>query len=74
VSGQEWKIRRYEPGDADVVWEWHVLGLKDVGAYTEADPWDDDLRDIAGAYINGRGEFLVAVIDGDVVGMGRRSF
>lgn len=47
-----------------------MIGLKDAGAYTPTGAQDDDLRDIAGAYLQNRGEFLVAVARDAVIGMG----
>jgi ribosomal protein S18 acetylase RimI-like enzyme len=41
-----------------------------AGAHGGNGPWEDDLRDIDGAYLNNRGEFVVAVDGERIVGMG----
>ena len=70
MNEQAWHIRRYENGDAAAVWDLHVTGLKDAGAYTPAGTQDEDLRDVAGTYLRNRGEFLVAVARDVLIGMG----
>ncbi len=37
------EIRRYESSDYDEVWNLHVSGLQNVGAYLGNGPWDNDL-------------------------------
>ena len=63
-------IRRYEPPDAEAVWNLHILALQQVGAYLGSGAWDDDLRDIEQAYLRNRGEFLVGLDDGRLIAMG----
>jgi len=65
------KIRQYESSDVDVVWQLHHLALDQVGTNLGPGPWDDDLHDISGAYLNAGGEFLVGIIGGaGIVAMG----
>jgi len=63
-------IRSYQPSDYDAVWDLHVLPMIQVGAYLGDGPWDDDLRDIPGAYLNSGGVFLIGEYEGRVVTMG----
>ena len=63
-------IRPYRPEDNAVIWELHVQPMIKVGAYLGDGPWDDDLRDIQGAYFDRNGCFLVGECDGRVVAMG----
>ncbi|MFB6219538.1 MAG: GNAT family N-acetyltransferase [Halobacteriaceae archaeon] len=65
----ELTVRRYEPGDAERVWELHVAAMRDAGTDPAAMPPQDDLRDVEGAYFPG-GEFLVGERDGHIVAMG----
>jgi len=37
------EIRRYESSDYDEVWNLHVSGLQNGGAYLGNGPWDNDL-------------------------------
>ena len=41
-----------------------------MNADAGAGPWDDDLRSVPASYFEQGGEFLVGVIDGEVVAMG----
>ncbi|MBN2304352.1 MAG: GNAT family N-acetyltransferase [Anaerolineae bacterium] len=63
-------IRPYQPADEATVWELHVLPMQQVGAYLGDGPWDDDLRDIQGAYFDNGGVFLVGDLEGRTVAMG----
>ena len=63
-------IRRYEPGDKRAVRRLHDEALNEVGAHLGAGPWDDDLDDIEGVYLESGGEFLVGDLEGEVVAMG----
>jgi GNAT superfamily N-acetyltransferase len=64
------EIRCYQPDDYEVVWDLHVLGLQQVGAYTGDGPWDDDMRNIERFYLRNHGAFLVGVYEGRIVAMG----
>jgi GNAT superfamily N-acetyltransferase len=63
-------IRRYEPGDKHAIRRLHDDALNEVGAHLGTGPWDDDLDDIEGVYLESGGEFLVGILEGEVVAMG----
>ena len=63
-------IRRYRPSDKRAVRRLHDDALNEVGAHVGAGPWDDDLDDIEGVYLDSGGEFLVGILEGEVVAMG----
>ena len=63
-------IRRYRPSDKRAVRRLHDDALNEVGAHPGAGPWDDDLDDIEGVYLDLGGEFLVGILEGEVVAMG----
>jgi GNAT superfamily N-acetyltransferase len=63
-------IRRYEPGDKRAVRRLHDDALNEVGAHLGSGPWDDDLEEIEGVYLESGGEFLVGILEGEVVAMG----
>ena len=63
-------IRRYEPGDTRAVRSLHDDALNEVGAHLGSGPWDEDLDEIEGVYLRSGGEFLVGIVDGEVVAMG----
>ncbi|HEX6710666.1 MAG TPA: GNAT family N-acetyltransferase [Rubrobacter sp.] len=64
------QVRRYEAGDKDVVRRLHDDALNEVGAHLGSGPWDEDLNDIESVYLDSGGEFLVGILDGEVVAMG----
>ena len=63
-------IRRYGPADREAVRKLHDEALHDVGAHLGGGPWDADLDDIESVYLRAGGEFLVGVLEGEVVAMG----
>jgi hypothetical protein len=63
------ELRRYEDSDAATVWR-HEEGMRQADAHAGDGSWDDDLRSIRATYLDAGGEFLVGVLDGDVVAMG----
>jgi ribosomal protein S18 acetylase RimI-like enzyme len=63
-------IRRYEPGDKRPVRRLHDDALNEVGAHLGSGPWDEDLDEIEGTYLESGGEFLVGTLGGEVVAMG----
>ena len=63
------QIRRYQHADREQVLRLHKVALQAVDAYSPG-PWDDDLDDIDRNYLGTGGEFLVGVLDADVVAMG----
>ena len=63
-------VRRYQAADHDAAFALHNLALRQVGAHVGNGPWDDDLHHVEELYLNAGGEFLVAELDGRIVGMG----
>ena len=63
-------IRRYGTADRGAVRKLHDEALHDVGAHLGDGPWDADLDDIESVYLRAGGEFLVGVLEGEVVAMG----
>jgi GNAT superfamily N-acetyltransferase len=63
-------IRRYEPADREAVRKLHDEALNDVGAHLGRGSWDSDLDAIESVYLRAGGEFLVGVLEGEVVAMG----
>ncbi len=64
------RIRRYRESDHDDVWALHNLALEGTGAHLGNGPWDEDLHDITGVYLEKGGEFLVGVEQDKIVAMG----
>jgi len=64
------ELRSFRSGDEEAVWRLHDEALVDAGVHGGHGPWEDDLRDIAGAYLDPGGDFVVALADGELVGMG----
>lgn len=64
------ELRSFRVGDEEAVWRLHDLALGDAGVHGGRGPWEDDLRDIPGAYLDSGGDFVVAFADGELVGMG----
>lgn len=67
---EELTVRRYRSADHDEVWQLHNLALRQVEAHAGNGPWDEDLHKIEEVYLENKGEFLVAELDGEIVGMG----
>lgn len=70
LTAEPLHIRRYEPGDGRAVRRLHDDALNEVGAHLGTGPWDRDLDEIESAYLDSGGEFLVGVLDGEMVAMG----
>jgi ribosomal protein S18 acetylase RimI-like enzyme len=64
------RIRRYEDRDHDAVWDLHNLALSEAGAHAGNGPWDEDLHEVERVYLDDRGEFLIGLVDGEIVAMG----
>jgi GNAT superfamily N-acetyltransferase len=64
------QVRRYQEVDKEAVWELHNLALAPTGAHFGNGPWDEDLRDIQSHYLDNLGEFLVGVLENQIVCMG----
>jgi GNAT superfamily N-acetyltransferase len=69
------RIRRYQEADHDAVWALHNIAIEEVGAHAGNGPWDDDMHSITRVYLDDRGEFLVGLVDDEIVAVGglRRS-
>lgn len=63
-------IRRYGPADRSAVRRLHDDALNEIGAHLGRGHWDEDLDEIEGVYLECGGEFLVGVLDGEIVAMG----
>ncbi len=64
-------IRRYRDSDKEAVRQLHQLALEPTGAMLPGGPWnDDDLNNIEKEYINNAGDFLVGVVNNQIVCMG----
>jgi GNAT superfamily N-acetyltransferase len=59
------RFRRYDPGDADAVWELHEWAMAGTATDPADIPGTDDLRAVERVYLDAGGEFLVGVLDGD---------
>ncbi len=64
------ELRSFRAGDGEAVWRLHDLALQDAGVHGGRGPWEDDLRDISGMYIDPGGAFVLAFAAGELVGMG----
>jgi ribosomal protein S18 acetylase RimI-like enzyme len=64
------ELRTFEEPDFDAVWALHDEALEVAGVHGGHGPWEGDLRDIRGTYIETGGDFLVARLDGAAVAMG----
>jgi ribosomal protein S18 acetylase RimI-like enzyme len=64
------QLRRYEWQDGDAVRDLHRRALATSDADLGPGPWDDDLADVQRVYLDSGGDFVVAVDDGRVLGMG----
>ncbi|WP_233739840.1 GNAT family N-acetyltransferase [Halovenus carboxidivorans] len=64
-------IRRYEPADAEAVWELHERALRNSPlTFVENAPADEDLTAISERYLDAGGEFLVGLVDSSIVASG----
>ncbi|MBX0322013.1 GNAT family N-acetyltransferase [Halomicroarcula sp. F13] len=59
------RIRRYDPRDADAVWDLHEWAMGETGTDPDDVPGTEDLRDVEASYLDTGGTFLVGVLDGD---------
>jgi len=62
-------LKRYQSSDQEKVLQLHELALSQVGAYAGDGPWNDDLHHIEDVYLQD-GEFIVGLVEGELVGMG----
>jgi GNAT superfamily N-acetyltransferase len=69
--GRELAIRRYEPADADRVWTVHERALRASPlTFVEDAAADEDIAAISERYLDAGGEFLVRLVDGEIVATG----
>jgi ribosomal protein S18 acetylase RimI-like enzyme len=64
------RIRRFQESDHDAVWALHNDALHDAGAHAGSGPWDEDLHAIPRVYLERGGEFIVGLLDGELVAIG----
>lgn len=64
------RLRRFQDTDHDAVWTLHNHALHHVGVHGGSGPWEDDLRAIRRVYLEQRGEFIVGLLDDELVAMG----
>jgi GNAT superfamily N-acetyltransferase len=62
-------LKRYEASDLQAVWALHQHASQVAGVPTP-EPYFSDLNDIAAAFLNNGGEFVVGEYDGHIVAMG----
>lgn len=68
---QDLTIRQYKPSDAERVWAIHELALRASPLeFVEDAPADEDLTKISEQYLSEGGEFLVGLVDGEIVAIG----
>ena len=63
------KVRRFQASDLETVLKLHREGLQQTSSYAQDRQFDADLSDIPTNYFHG-GEFLIALKDDSIVGMG----
>jgi len=67
----ELAVGRYEPGDADRVWTVHERALRASSlTFVEDAAADEDIAAISERYLDAGGEFLVGLVDGEIVATG----
>jgi ribosomal protein S18 acetylase RimI-like enzyme len=64
------EFRQFQLPDGEQVRALHQLALRATNAFADSGHWDSDLDDIHGSYISKKGNFVVGVLDGEVVAMG----
>ncbi|AJF28025.1 hypothetical protein SG26_19950 (plasmid) [Haloarcula sp. CBA1115] len=63
------EIRRFQSEDGERIRELNEIAMATTPEY-EPDIPDKDLQDVQNNYLDSGGEFLVAIVDGTIVGMG----
>ena len=63
-------LRRFEPDDLPAVIRVHRLAMIHANAYRGPGPWEEDLERIDEVYLQPGGEFLVGLVDGQIVALG----
>ena len=67
-------LRRFQNKDTEAIFQLHIAGLKQTDSYI-TDPklrekFDKDLHNIEEVYLQNSGEFLVATLGDEIVGIG----
>jgi ribosomal protein S18 acetylase RimI-like enzyme len=63
-------FRQYRAIDNEQVKSLHREALASTNALSESGEWDSDLDDIESVYIEGGGDFIVGVLNDEIVAMG----
>jgi N-acetylglutamate synthase-like GNAT family acetyltransferase len=72
-QGEKLIVRRYKQADnLEAIFNLHLKSMKSNPGYVYLPDtgWDKDLKDIDANYMSGRNDFVVAEINGNVVGFG----
>lgn len=70
-QAEAFTVRRYEPSDAERVWEIHERAIRASPLEFVSNPrFDEDLRNVTEHYLDAGGEFLVGCLDGRVIATG----
>ena len=65
------QLRRYRPSDHETVLALHYAGVAQFDPEQDfPSEYDRDLDDIPGVYLDGRGDFLVGELDGEIIAIG----
>jgi GNAT superfamily N-acetyltransferase len=64
------RVRTFLPSDYEAVWELYLDGNNATDTNAGIGPWNDDLRSIEKTYLGGDGEFLVGLLEDEIVAMG----
>ena len=64
------QFRQYIPSDKEQVCQLHEVALRDTNAFGKSGQWDSDLDDIEGKYLNNGGNFVVGLLNADIIAMG----
>lgn len=64
------QFRQYEQDDNEQVRKLHEVALRSTNAFGESGKWDSDLDDIESTYINDGGDFIVGLLNDEIVAMG----
>jgi ribosomal protein S18 acetylase RimI-like enzyme len=67
---QKANIRQYQNSDKDFAWQLHLKGLHQMNSFVDDPDLDKDLQSIEEVYIKNGGEFFVATINDQIVGIG----
>jgi ribosomal protein S18 acetylase RimI-like enzyme len=63
-------LRQYQDSDQKTVWQLHIDGLNQTGSRLNNPEYDQDILKIKETYLDNGGDFFVACLGEEVVGMG----